>query len=90
MACPRLAKKKKENRTRAQKTKATGTRLENFVDWRRIIASEPVEEEEMSSLIVEFSVLMRKQAVSLKDETTPRSGGKRLRQSSPNEEARKD
>ena len=41
----------------------------------------------MSSLVARFSVRMRKRATGLEGETTPRSSGKRSRQSSPNEEA---
>ena len=84
------AKKKKENRTRAWQTKAVGPGLEDFVDWMSIIASEPAEEEEMSSLVVGFSVRMRKRATGSKGETTPRSGGKRSRQSFLDDEVQTD
>ena len=84
---PRLAKKKKENKTRAQKKKATDVGLEDFVDWTGVIASEPTEDEEMSSLATGFTAQMRKQAVGSKGETTPRSDRKRSKRSSPDEEA---
>ena len=61
---------------KARKTKAAGTGLEDFMDWTGIIVSEPVEEEEMSSLVVGFSVWMRKRAASSEGETTPKSYGK--------------
>ena len=56
--------------------KVVGTRLEDFMDWTGIIASELTEEEEMSNLGIGFVVRMRKRAVSSEGETTPRSGGK--------------
>ena len=87
---PRLAKKKKENRTRARKTKAASTGLEDFVNWRGIISNELAEEEKMSGLAIRFVVRMRKRVVGSEGETTPKSGGKRLRRSSPYEEAQKD
>ena len=42
--------------------KVIGAGLEDFVDWIGIIASEPTEEEEMSSLVVGFAVRMHKRA----------------------------
>ena len=75
---PRLApestKKKKKNKTRARKTKATSAELEDFVDWTA----------------TRFSVRMRERAADSKGETTPKFGGKRLRRSSLDEEAKKD
>ena len=59
---PQLAKKKKENRTRAQQMKVVGAGLEDLVDWIGIIVSEPTEEEEMSSLAVGFVARMHKRA----------------------------
>ena len=41
----------------------------------------------MSSLAIGFAVRMRKQVIGSEGETTPRSHGKRSRQSSPDEEA---
>ena len=87
---PQLAKKKKENRTRTQKTKEVGAGLEDIVDRTGIISSEPTKEEEMSSLVTGFAVQMRKRATGSKGETTPRSGGIRSRRSSSNEEVKKD
>ena len=84
---PQSTKKKKENRTRTLKKKAADAELEDFVDWMITIASEPVEEEEMSSLATGFFVRIHKRATGSKGETTPISGGKRSRLSSPNEEA---
>ena len=60
------------------------------MDWKGVIVSEPIEEEEMSILTVGFTVRIRKRAAGLEGETTPRSGGKRSRWSSPYEEALKD
>ena len=70
--------------------KATSARLEDFVDWTGIIASEPVEEEEMSSLVAGFATHMRKRAAGLEGETIPSSDGKRMKRSSPDEEAQKN
>ena len=47
------------------------------MDWAGIIASEPAEEEEMSSLAVGFAARMRKRAAGSKGESTPISDGKR-------------
>ena len=44
----------------------------------------------MSSLATGFVVRMRKWDMGSEGETTPRFGGKRLRWSSPDEEAQKD
>ena len=44
----------------------------------------------MSSLATGFAIRMRKRVVGSEGETTPRSRGKRSRQSSPDEEAQKD
>ena len=41
------------------------------MDWAVIIASEPAEEEEMSSLASEFAVWMCKWAVGSKGKSTP-------------------
>ena len=60
-----LAKKKKENKTRARQTKAAGVELEDFVNWTGVIANEPVEEEEMSSLEVGFAARMHKAGCGL-------------------------
>ena len=60
------------------------------MDWAGIIACEPAEEEEMSMLAVGFSTRMRKRVGDSKDESTPISYGKRLKRSSPDEEAQKD
>ena len=87
---PQSTKKKKENRTRARQIKAVGTGLEGSMDWTCIISSELIEEEEMSSLVVGFAAQMRKPTVGSKDETTPKSYGKRSKWSSLDEEARKD
>ena len=60
------------------------------MDWTSIIASELAKEEEMSNLVVGFAVRMCNQAMGSEGETTPISGGKRSRLSSPNEQAQKD
>ena len=86
----RPTKKKKENRTRAWQTKATGAGLEDFVDWTGIIASDPAEEGEMSSLVVGFAAQMLKRVAGSEGETVPRSDGKRSKWSSLDEEAQKD
>ena len=67
--------------------KAVYVGLEDFVDGMGIISREPTEEEEMFSFAVGFSVRMLKRVVGSEGETTPRSGGKRSRQSCPDEEA---
>ena len=84
---PWSVEKKKENRTRARQTKAPGTGLEEFVDWKGIISSELAEEEEMSNLVAGFTIRMRKWTAGSEGETTPSFGGKRSRWSSPDEEA---
>ena len=60
------------------------------MNWMGIIPSEPVKEEEMSSLATGFAAWMHKQAMSSEGETTPRSDGKRSKRYSPDEEAQKD
>ena len=82
---PQSVKKKKENATRAPKTKASDAGLEDFVDWTSIISIESVEEKEMSNLTAGFAARMCKRAASSEGETTPRSGVKWSRRSSPNE-----
>ena len=52
-----------------------------------VVASEPTEEGEMSSLAVGFSTRIRKRAMGLEGEAASDSSGKRPRQSSPDEEA---
>ena len=69
-----------------QQTKVVDVGLEDFMDWTGIISSELVEEE-ISSLAARFSARMHKRATGSKSETTPRSDGKRLKQSSLNEDA---
>ena len=56
----RSENKRKENRTRAQQTTAVGAELEDIVDLTGIIASEPAEEEEMSSLAAGVATRMLK------------------------------
>ena len=70
-SAPQSVKKKKQNTTRAPKTKAVGTGLEDFVDWTSIIAIELVEEEEMSNLTARLAARMCKRAASSEGETTP-------------------
>ena len=72
---------------RAWQTKVAGVCLEDFMDWTGIIANEPGKEEEMSSLVAGFIARKRKLAAGSEGETTPKSYGKRLKRSSPNEEA---
>ena len=83
-----MAKKKKG------KIKATGTRLEGFVDLVDPIASDPAKEREddMPSLTSGFSARMCKRATNAQGETTPGfevSGGKRSRRSGLNKEAQR-
>ena len=85
---PWLAKRRKESR--ARKTKIVGIGLEDFVDWTGVVASEPSEEEKMSSLVVGFVSRMHKQVVGSEGEATSIFGGKRPRRPSPDEEAQKD
>ena len=85
---PRLVKKRKESR--ARQTKTAGAGLEDLVDWTGVVANEPAEEEEMSSLAVGFASQMHKQRASSEGEATSISGGKRSRRPSQNEEAKKD
>ena len=75
---------------RAQQTKAAGARLEDFVDWTCVIASELAEEEEMSSLAARFATWMHKRVTGSEGETTLSSDGKRLKRYSLDEEAHKD
>ena len=60
------------------------------MDWSSVLANESTEEEKMSMLAIGFAVRMRKRTVDSEDEPAPTSDGKRLRRSSPNEEAQKD
>ena len=87
---PTPSRQKKRKETRARKTKTATTRLEDFVDWTGVVANEPAGEEEMSSLVIEFSAQMRKRATGLESEATSSSGGKRSRRSSPDEKAQKN
>ena len=80
-------KKKKESRTRALQTKIDGVGLEDFVDWKGIIASNPAEDEEMSRLAAGFTARMHKWAAGSEGETIPLSDGKRPKRFSPDEEA---
>ena len=64
--------------------------LEDFVDWTGIIASEPVEEEEMFRFAIGFVAQMCKQPAGSDGETTPITDGKCSKLSSPDEEAQKD
>ena len=75
---------------RARKTKAASARLEGFLYWAGIIASELAKEEEMSDLAIGFTVQMRKRAVGSEGEATSSSGGKGSRRSPPNEGGQKD
>ena len=80
-------KKKERDRKRARQTKVVGIELEGFVDWTGILASEHVEEEEMSMLAVGFAAWMQKQVADLEDESTLISDGKCPKRSSLDEEA---
>ena len=87
---PQPEKRKKGDRNRARQTKVAGARLEGFVDWVGIISSELAEEEEMFRLIAGFAGRMRKRARGSEGESTPISDRKRPKQSSPDEDAKKD
>ena len=80
----------KRDRKRAKQTKVADAGLEGFVDWTRILASEPAEEEEMFMLAAGFIARMQKWVANLEDESTPISDGKRPKWSSLDEEAQKD
>ena len=69
-ATPRLAKKRE---TRAQYTKAAGAELEDFLNWIGVADIEPVEEEDMFSLITGFAAGKRKQSVTLEGADTSSS-----------------
>ena len=60
------------------------------MDWTSILASESVEEEEISTLAVGFATWMRKRVADSEDKSTPISNGKRPRRSSLDGEAQKD
>ena len=84
---PQAAKKKKKG-----KIITISVGLEGFVDWvdRNARDSAEKQEDDMSSLAVEFVARMRKRAASAHGETTlgfEVSGGKRPKRSSPDEEA---
>ena len=53
------------------------------MDWMGILASESIEEEEMSMLAIGFNTRMRKRVEDSKDESTPISDGKRPRRFLP-------
>ena len=57
------------------------------MDWAGIIASELVEKEEISRLVVRFAALMHKRDAGSEGESTPISDRKRQKQSSLDEEA---
>ena len=63
--------KKERERKRTRQTKVAGAGLEGFMDWAGVLASESVEEDEMSMLVAEFAALMRKRGSDLKDKPTP-------------------
>ena len=51
-----MAKKKKNKKVKkGGKTKAVGPGLEGFMDWKNLIASEPVEEREESCCPIRFT-----------------------------------
>ena len=68
---PQPIKKKKENKTKARQMKAADIGLEDLMDWMGVIANEPVEEEEMSSLDAEFVTRICKHIAGSEGETTP-------------------
>ena len=59
--------------------KATDVGLEDFVDWICVVASELIEEEEMSSLASRFSIRMSKCVAGSEGEATPSSDGKQMK-----------
>ena len=63
--------KKERDRKRDRQTKVGSAELEGFVDWKGILSSESVEEEEMFMLVAGFAARMRKRDVDSEDESTP-------------------
>ena len=57
------------------------------MDWKGILASESVEEEEMFMLVAGFAARMRKRVVDSEDESTAIYDGKRPKRYSLYEEA---
>ena len=82
--------KKEPDRKRARQTKVVDAKLEGFVDWTSILASEPVEKKEMSMLAARFAAHVPKRVADSEDESTPISNGKHSGRSSSDEEAQKD
>ena len=81
-AAPRPVKKKE---SRERQTKIAGAGLEGFVDWARVVDSEPTEEEEMFSFATGLATRMRKWLMALEGEATS-SFEKKLPRRSPSEE----
>ena len=86
-----VTKKKKKSR----QVKAVGEGLEGFVDWTNLEVSQSTEEREaeMSSLIVGFSIRIRKIAANAREGTTldlEVQGHKRSRPSRSDEEVQVD
>ena len=70
-----------------RQTKVVDAGLEDFLDWTGVADIEPVEEEEMFSLVTEFATRKRKWSVNLEGEDTFSYGEKRPRRSPSDEEA---
>ena len=66
---------------------AAGVQLEDFLDWTKVADIEPIEEEEMFSLVVGFAARKCKQSVTLEGAGTSSFEEKRPRRSSSDEEA---
>ena len=76
----------KKRKTKARQTKATGARLEDFLDWTGVPDIEPVKEEEMFILVIGFATRKRKQSVTLEGANTSTSGERRPRRPPSDEE----
>ena len=82
--------KKEWVRKRTRQTTVANVGLEGFMDWAGVLASESVEEEEMSMLVAGFAARMRNRDADLEDEPTPIPNGMCPKRSSPNVEAEKE
>ena len=91
--CPKASPQpgnKEQERKSTRQTKVVGARLEGFVDWVGVLASESAEEDEMSMLVAKFARQMRKRDTNLEDEATSIPDKKRPKPSSPDVEVEKD
>ena len=79
----------KKSETRVRQSKASHSKLEDFLDWTRLVDSDPAEKEEMFSLATRFSTQRRRRPATLEGVATSSFRKKRPRRSPSDEEAQK-